>query len=104
MLIPAAAGGYVAWENRNTVVSARIGDVTWTGHLYAVLVVGALLACWVLLGAGFIQCRIAERRRARAAPAPAAEPTADDGALAAAQHVASWSRAGALRTRPALQR
>ena len=67
MLIPAGAGGYLAWENRHAVVHARVGNLTWTGHLWGVLVIGAILACWFLLGAAFIQCRIAERRRARRA-------------------------------------
>jgi hypothetical protein len=66
MLLPATVGGWLAWENRDTVVRVHIvGDVVWTGHLYAVLVVGALLACWIVLGVAFIQCRIAERRRVR---------------------------------------
>ncbi len=67
MLSAAGAGGWLGWENRNTVIRIDIGHVAWTGHLYAVLVVGALLAAWFLLGAAFIQCRLAERRRARAA-------------------------------------
>jgi hypothetical protein len=66
MLLPAAVGGWLAWQNRDAVVQVHIvGNVVWTGHLYAVLVVGALLACWIVLGVAFIQCRIAERRRAR---------------------------------------
>jgi hypothetical protein len=69
MLVPAAAGGWLAWENREAVVRVHVANVVWTGHLYAVLVVGALLACWFVLGAAFIQCRIAERRRARAGAA-----------------------------------
>lgn len=69
MLAAAGAGGLLAWQNRQTVVSVHIGGMVWTGHLYAVLVVGALLACWFLLGAAFIQCRIAERRRRKQAPA-----------------------------------
>lgn len=77
MLVPAAAGGWLAWHNRDVVVRVQIAEnVVWTGHLYAVLVVGALLACWFVLGAAFIQCRIAERRRARRdrAGPPAQQP------------------------------
>jgi len=66
MLVPAGVGGWVAWQNRAAVVHVQVGSFVWDGHLYAVLVVGALLACWFVLGAAFIQCRIAERRRARA--------------------------------------
>lgn len=63
MLAPAGVGGYVGWQLRNVVVRLRIGEFTWTGHLYALLILGALLACWFMLGAAFVQCRIAERRR-----------------------------------------
>ena len=71
MLVPAGVGGWLAWQNRDAVVHVQVGSVVWTGHLYAVFIVGALLACWFVLGAAFIQCRMAERRRARAT---AAEP------------------------------
>jgi hypothetical protein len=66
MLGAAAAGGWLGWENRNAIVRVHAGDFVWTGHLYAVLIVGALLACWFLLGVAFIRCRIAERRRGSA--------------------------------------
>lgn len=66
MLVPAGVGGWLAWQNRAAVVHVQVGTVVWTGHLYAVFIVGALMACWFVLGAAFIQCRIAERRRARA--------------------------------------
>lgn len=65
MLVAAGSGGFLAWQNRDAVVRLHVGSVVWTGHLYAVLVIGALLACWFLLGAAFIQCRIAERRRGK---------------------------------------
>jgi hypothetical protein len=65
MLLAAGFGGWLAWENRNAIVHVHVGTVVWTGHLYAVFIFGALVACWFLLGAAFIQCRIAERRRAR---------------------------------------
>jgi hypothetical protein len=79
MLVSAAAGTYVAWQNRHTVIRAQVGSLTWTGHLDGVLVIGALLACWFLLGAAFIQCRIAERRRARrTTPTSPAAQAAED--------------------------
>lgn len=65
MLGAGGLGVLLAWETRDVIVRLELGPVTWTGHLYAVLVCGALLACWFLLGAAFIQCRIAERRHAR---------------------------------------
>ena len=78
MLGSAGAGGYVAWQNRRAMVHAHVGGVEWTGHLWAVLVIGALLACWFVLGAAFIQCRIAERRGARRAAETAAATGASD--------------------------
>jgi hypothetical protein len=92
MLIPATGGSYLAWQNRNTVVHARVGDLTWTGHLWGVLVVGALLACWFLLGAAFIQCRIAERRRSRTARPQAAHRTPARAVEASARHTALLQR------------
>jgi hypothetical protein len=64
LLIGSLGGGVLlALENRDVVVQARVGHVVWTGHLYTALIVGALLACWFLLGAAFVKCRLAERRR-----------------------------------------
>lgn len=74
MLVPAGIGGWLAWQNRAAVVQVHVGSVVWTGHLYAVLIVGALLACWFVLGAAFIQCRIAERRNRRATAAEPVRP------------------------------
>jgi hypothetical protein len=75
MLVPAAAGGWLVWANRNVVVRVHVAEnVVWTGHLYAVVVTGALLACWFVLGAAFIQCRIAERRRTRGRAARRSQP------------------------------
>jgi hypothetical protein len=65
MLISAGAAALVGWENRHVLVHLRIADHVWTAPLYSVLITGALLACWFLLGAAFIQCRVAERRQAR---------------------------------------
>jgi hypothetical protein len=72
LLIGSLGGGVLlALENRDVVVQARVGHVVWTGHLYTALIVGALLACWFMLGVAFIRCRLAERRR-RAASRSAA--------------------------------
>ena len=67
MLGAAGAGTFLGWQNRDVTVRVQVGDTVWHGHLWAVLVIGALLACWFLLGAAFVQCRVAERRRNRAA-------------------------------------
>jgi hypothetical protein len=79
MLSSAGAGALLGWENRDTVVRVHVGHLVWSGHLYAVLVVGALLACWFLLGVAFIHCRIAERRGARTAGAGAADMPVEPG-------------------------
>jgi hypothetical protein len=72
LLIGSLGGGVLlALENRNVVVQARVGHVVWTGHLYTALIVGALLACWFMLGVAFIRCRLAERRRRAASRAAA---------------------------------
>jgi hypothetical protein len=65
VLVPAGAGALLSWQNRNAIVEVHVGGVIWTARLYGVLIIGALMACWLLLGVAFIQCRIAERRRAR---------------------------------------
>jgi hypothetical protein len=82
MLASAGAGTLVAWQNRNAVVRVHVADTVWTVRLYGLLVVGALLACWFLLGAAFIQCRLAELRRARAAER---DPTTPGSAAAVGQ-------------------
>jgi hypothetical protein len=51
----------IALQNRHAVVQIQVGDIVWTGHLYAVFIAGALAACWFLLGAAFIWCRWTER-------------------------------------------
>lgn len=73
MLSSAGAGVLLAWQNLAAVVHIRVGDWVWTGRLYTLLLIGALLACWFLLGAAFIQCRVAERRGTRADRRAAAE-------------------------------
>lgn len=65
MLLPAGIAVLLAWQNRDVVVELRLAGLVWTGHLYAVLIAGALFACWFLLGAAFIHCRIVERRARR---------------------------------------
>ena len=97
MVSSAGAGTWLGWQNRDVVVRVRVGHDVWTGHLYAVLVVGALLACWLLLGAAFVQCRIAERRRARAArtAAPAA-PAAVPGKRGTSRSAPAHARGAAL--------
>lgn len=72
VLAPAGGAALLAWENRDVIVSLHAGPYVWTGHLYAVFVVGALTACWLLLGVSCLRCRFAElrntRRRARRTP------------------------------------
>jgi len=94
MLGSAGAGGYLAWQNRHAMVSARVAGVEWTGHLWAVLVIGALLACWFVLGAAFIQCRIAERRGAKTAATSAAATGAPEDAVPARRSRTAPRRAG----------
>lgn len=84
VLVPAGGAALLAWENRNVIVSLHAGPYVWTGHLYAVLVVGALTACWLLLGVSCVRCRFAElrngRRRARqASPADRVDGPAPQG-------------------------
>jgi hypothetical protein len=62
----AGIGGLVGWQNRDAIVRVQLADHVWTGHLYEVLVFGALLACWLLLGASCIHVRLRERRERRA--------------------------------------
>lgn len=74
MVSAAGVGGLLAWQNRDAVVQVHVDQFVWSVRLYGLLILGALLACWFLLGAAFIQCRIAERRRAKSAPTRQAEP------------------------------
>jgi hypothetical protein len=59
----AGCGVMLALENRDVVVRAEVAGAAWTGHLYTAVIVGALLACWFMLGAAFVVCRLAETRR-----------------------------------------
>ena len=65
MVVSAGVGGVIGWENRDAIVRVRVADFVWTGHLYEVLVFGALLACWFLLGASCIHVRLRERAERR---------------------------------------
>ena len=62
MLATGTVGGALVWQNRGTIVHVEVGPVIWTGHLYAVFLIGVLLACWFMLGAAFVRCRMQERR------------------------------------------
>ena len=86
LLGSAGCGVWLVLQNRGVMIRARVGGAVWTGHLYLVLVFGALLAAWFLLGLTFLAGRRrSARRRARkpahrtpAAPArqvPYAPPT-----------------------------
>ncbi len=66
MLASAGVGGLLGWQNRDVIVRVKVADYAWSGHLYAVLVFGALLACWFLLGASCIHVRLRERGERRA--------------------------------------
>jgi len=77
LLGSAGCGVWLALQNRDVMIRARVGGAVWTGHLYMVLVFGALLAAWFLLGITFLaNRRRSARRRARKAAhrPPAAAP------------------------------
>lgn len=76
-LTSAGIGALLGWQNRDAIVSVRVADFVWTGHLYEVLVFGALLACWFLLGASCIHVRLRERRERRVARAVATRAEVD---------------------------
>ena len=65
VLASGGLGAAIAWENRADVVQLSLWHWDWSGPAYLVLAGGALLACWFMLGAAFIQVRVAERLRAR---------------------------------------
>jgi hypothetical protein len=79
----AGCGVWLALQNTDIVVRARVGRAVWTGHLYMVLVIGALLAAWFLLGIAFLTSRRrsahrrARRRRAAAARRQPVLPTTE---------------------------
>jgi hypothetical protein len=85
LLGSAGCGVWLALQNSDITVQARVGHAAWTGHLYMVLVFGALLAAWFLLGLAFLlgRRRSAHRRASRSARRAAAArhrpfpPTAD---------------------------
>jgi hypothetical protein len=65
VLAAGGAAGALAWQNRDATVQVNVGSYIWHGKLYLVLAAGALLAFWFMLGAAFVQCRLAERARDR---------------------------------------
>jgi hypothetical protein len=78
LLGSAGCGVWLALQNSDIVIHARLGNSVWTGHLYMVLVFGGLLAAWFLLGIAFLTARRrSARRRAhrstRRAPTAAAQ-------------------------------
>jgi len=76
--IAATAGGaYLGWENRHAQVRLEAAGHVWTGHLYGVLLAGAVLAAWAMFGLSCIGLWRRERRERRAAAAPV-EPVRDD--------------------------
>jgi hypothetical protein len=78
MIASAGAGGWLCWVNRNLPVHLELAGYTWTGHLYAVLLLGAVLAGWFFLGASCIQLRLRERRERRAAVVEVPPQNRDD--------------------------
>jgi hypothetical protein len=70
-------GGWACWATRSVTVHVELAGYAWTGRLYGVLLMGAVLAGWFFLGAACIQLRLRERRErkaARAARASVQEP------------------------------
>ena len=57
LLGSAGCGLWLVLQNSQIVIHARVGSAVWTGHLYMVLVFGALLAAWFLLGISFLTAR-----------------------------------------------
>jgi hypothetical protein len=90
-------GVLLALENRDVLVDVRVLNMAWTGHLYAALIVGALLACWFMLGAAFVGCRLAVRRRRRAAARTAARGRSAAAPARDHDHPAATHRLGASR-------
>ena len=103
LLIGSLGGGVLlALENRDVVVQARLGHVVWTGHLYTALIVGALLACWFMLGVAFIRCRLAERRRRAASrSAGRSRPPAQPLAHPSPRHLGAGRSISATKARTA---
>ena len=100
VLVLSSAGVAVALglENASAIVEIRAFDHVWTTHLYTLLIIGALVACWFLLGISFIWCRVGEKRRARAArrttsvrTASTDQPARSERPLRAAHRMASRS-------------
>lgn len=72
-----AIGAGLVLQNRGAAADVQIFGHLLTVHLYTILIVGALLACWGMLGAAVIGCRISERRRLREARAASVSESAE---------------------------
>jgi hypothetical protein len=70
-----AGGAYLAWENRHAEVHLEAAGHVWTGHLYGVLLAGAVLAAWTIFGLSCIGLWRRERREGRPSTGP--EPRAN---------------------------
>lgn len=63
LLGSAGCAVWLALQNRDVMIHARVGHLVWTGPLYMVLIFGALLAAWFLLGIAFLVSRRRPTRR-----------------------------------------
>ena len=71
MLASTGGGAYLCWENRHARVHLEAAGHVWTGHLYGVLLGGAILAGWTMLGLSCVALWVRERRERKAALLPA---------------------------------
>jgi len=104
-VVSTAGGAYLCWENRHTRVHLEAAGHVWTGHLYGVLLAGALLAAWAMFGLSCIALWRRERRERRAASQSPVETPVDPaaGASGAEPVVEQPRRAGwTRRSRPVL--
>jgi len=104
-VVSTAGGAYLCWENRHARVRLEAAGHVWTGHLYGVLLAGALLAAWAMFGLSCIALWRRERRERRAASQSLVESPVETAADASvAEPVveqprrAGWTR----RSRPVL--
>lgn len=66
-LASTAGGAYLCWENRHATVHLEAAGHVWTGHLYGVLLAGAVLAAWTMFGLSCIALWRRERRERKVA-------------------------------------